>query len=58
MKKQIEELKKQQESLDKTQLICPKCGEELDWWFYRNWGCQREFIEHMARTGNYERLEY
>ena len=51
----VEQLEQQQKALDKTKLICPKCGTETDWWFYRNYGCEKEFIESMAKETNYSK---
>lgn len=43
------ELKQKQLELDVKTFICPKCKKMEDWFFYKNYGCMREFDKNMHK---------
>lgn len=48
-----EEIQKKQDELDNEEMVCPECGNLMNWGWYREWGSCGDCVEkHMKEYNN------
>jgi len=54
--KTFNQLKEEQDKLNQEPLKCPKCGEEMNWGWYQEWGNCGDCVEKYMREKETNKL--